>query len=70
MLLQANFVDKENEWREEKHRLDVKMHDAAEKHELELSEKELQIQTLRSSLQQYEYAYSQAAMQYSALQVL
>ena len=69
MLVQANFVDQENQWKEEKQRLEVKVKDIVEKHEHELSEKELQIQTLRSSLTELESAYSQAASQYNALQV-
>lgn len=69
MLVQANFVDQENQWKEEKHRLEVKVKDILEKHEYEMSEKELQIQTLRSSLSELESAYSQAASQYNALQV-
>lgn len=69
MLLQANFVDAEKEWKEEKHRLEVRHHDMVEKHEHELSEKELLVENLRYSLVKYETAYAEATSQYSALQV-
>ena len=69
MLVQANFVDQENQWKEDRQRLEVKVKDTVEKHEHELSEKELQVQTLRTSLTELESAYSQAASQYNALQV-
>ena len=69
MLVQANFVDQENQWKEEKQRLELKIRDATEKHEHELSEKDLQFQTLKSSLTELESAYSQSAAQYNALQV-
>jgi hypothetical protein len=69
MLTQANFVDAESQWKEERQRLEVKIKDVAEKHEHELSEKDLQLHTLKSSLTLLESAYSQAASQYNALQV-
>ncbi|XP_012944847.2 putative leucine-rich repeat-containing protein DDB_G0290503 [Aplysia californica] len=68
MLLQANFVDMETQWKEERSRLEGRLKDTVEKHETELSEKEVQVATLQSTLQQYETAYNQASAQYGQLQ--
>ncbi|CAL1543522.1 unnamed protein product [Lymnaea stagnalis] len=68
MILQASFVDMETQWKDEKLRLENKLKDTVEKHETELSEKELQLQTLQSTLAQYQTAYTQASIQYGRLQ--
>ncbi|XP_046571680.1 uncharacterized protein MCAP_0864-like [Haliotis rubra] len=68
MLLQANFVDMEAQWKTERERLEKKQKDLIEKQETEKSEKELQMHTLKTTLTQYETAYAQASEQYSALQ--
>lgn len=68
MLMQANIVDMEMQWNDEKKKLDGKIRDLIEKHELERTEKELIVQTMQGQLYQYQTAYTQAVAQYNSLQ--
>ena len=68
MLSQANLVDMESHWQEQKKKYESKITEITEKHEHETTEKELQIQSLQYSSSQLESAYSQSTAQYSALQ--
>lgn len=68
MLMQANLVDMEMQWKEEKNRLNEKIRDLIEKHDHEHSEKELQTHSMQSQLIQYQAAYAQAVEQYNKLQ--
>ena len=68
MLMQANIVDMEMQYKEEKKKLDSKIRELIEKHETENTEKELSVQTMQSLLNQYQTAYKQAATQYNTLQ--
>lgn len=68
MLMQANLVDMEMQWKEEKNRLNEKIRDLIEKHDHEHSEKELQTHSMQSQLIQYQAAYTQAVEQYNKLQ--
>ena len=68
MLMQANLVDMEMQWKEEKNRLNEKIRDLIEKHDHEHSEKELQTHSMHSQLIQYQAAYAQAVEQYNKLQ--
>lgn len=68
MLAQANLVDMESQWQDQKKKYESKISEITEKHEHEITEKELQIQSLQSSGSQLEAAYSQSTAQYSALQ--
>lgn len=68
MLFQANFVDMETQWRDDKKGLDAKIRTLVEKHEEELSEKDIQIHSLQTSLNNYETAYTKSLAQYNALQ--
>lgn len=68
MLMNANMVDMEMQWKDEKKKLDEKIRGLIEKHETENTEKDLNIHTLYSQLQQYQNAYSQAAIHYNNLQ--
>ena len=68
LLQQQTFADHEMLWKEERSKLEIKLHTLAEKLEEEKGELNLQLHTLQMSLKQYEAAYSQAAMQYNALQ--
>ncbi|ESO94726.1 hypothetical protein LOTGIDRAFT_160959 [Lottia gigantea] len=68
LLIQANFVEMEAQWRDEKSKLETKVKSLVEKHETEVSEKDLQMQSLQMSLTQYESVYVQASVQYSSLQ--
>lgn len=68
MLMQANIVDMEIQWKDEKKKLDAKIRDLIEKQELERTEKELTVQTMQGQLYQYQTAYTQAVTQYNSLQ--
>lgn len=68
MLMQANIVDMEIQWKDEKKKLDTKIRDLIEKQELERTEKELTVQTMQGQLYQYQTAYTQAVTQYNSLQ--
>ncbi|XP_055888049.1 kinectin-like [Biomphalaria glabrata] len=68
LLLQANFVETETQWKEEKLRYQTKLKDVVEKHEVELSEKAVQLESLHSRLSHFEAAYSQATEEYRRLQ--
>lgn len=68
MLFQANLVDMESQWQVEKKKYESKICEIVEKHENENTEKEIQIQSLKSSAEQFESAYNQSVSQYSALQ--
>lgn len=68
MLMQANIVDMEIQWKDEKKKLDAKIRDLIEKQELERTEKELTVQTMQGQLYQYQTAYTQAMTQYNSLQ--
>lgn len=68
MLMQANIVDMEIQWKDEKRKLDAKIRDLIEKQELERTEKELTVQTMQGQLYQYQTAYTQAVTQYNSLQ--
>lgn len=68
MLSQASLADMESHWKEEKQKYESKIAELVEKHEHETTEKEMQIQSLKSSSSQLEVAYSQSAAQYSSLQ--
>lgn len=68
MLMQANIVDMEIQWKDEKKKLDSKIRDLLEKQELERTEKELTVQTMQGQLYQYQTAYTQAVTQYNSLQ--
>lgn len=68
MLMQANIVDMEIQWKDEKKKLDAKIRDLIEKQGLERTEKELTVQTMQGQLYQYQTAYTQAVTQYNSLQ--
>lgn len=68
MLMQANIVDMEIQWKDEKKKLDAKIRDLIERQELERTEKELTVQTMQGQLYQYQTAYTQAVTQYNSLQ--
>ena len=68
MLMQANIVDMEMQWKDEKKKLDGKIRDLTEKQELERTEKELTVQTMQGQLYQYQAAYTQAVAHYNSLQ--
>ena len=68
MLFQANQVDLETQWLESRRKYEERIKDLVEKHETELTEKEVQIQNLKSSVTQMEGAYNQSLLQYSVLQ--
>ena len=68
MLFQANLVDMESQWQVERKKYEHKICELVEKHEQESTEKEIQIQSLKSSADQLESAYNQSVNQYSALQ--
>ena len=68
MLFQSNIADMESQWQQERTKYETKMNDMTEKHESELTEKELKIQNLASTVSQLEAAYSQASVQYNTLQ--
>lgn len=68
LLQQQTFADLEMQWKEERSKLEMRLRASAEKLEEESGELNLQLHTLQMSLRQYEAAYSQAAVQYNALQ--
>lgn len=68
MLTQANLTDMELQWKEEKNKMNEKIRELMEKHDHELSEKDLQAHTIQSQLTQYQTLYSQAMEQYNKLQ--
>jgi chromosome segregation ATPase len=68
MLFQANLVDMESQWQVERKKYEHKISELVEKHEQESTEKDIQIQSLKSSADQLEGAYNQSVTQYSALQ--
>ena len=68
MLFQTNIADMESQWQEERKKYETKINDMVEKHEAELTEKELRIQSLTSSVSQLEAAYTQSSAQYNTLQ--
>ena len=68
MLFQANIADLEAQWQEDKKKYETKISDIVEKYETELTEKEMKIQTLASSVSQLEAAYTQSSAQYNTLQ--
>lgn len=68
LLQQQTFADLEMQWKEERSKLEMRLRASAEKLEEERGELNLQLHTLQMSLRQYEAAYSQAAVQYNALQ--
>ena len=69
MLVEARLVDQETVWNKERENMDRKMVEITEKHEHEISEKELHLQSLQRSVNEMESAYQAAISQYSVLQV-
>lgn len=68
MLLQTNLNDMESQCQEERRKHESKISELVEKHENECTEKDIQIQNLKSAADQLEGAYNQSLAQYSALQ--
>lgn len=68
MLFQADLVDMEEQWQLERKKYATKIDDIVEKHDHESTEKEIEIQGLKSSGDQLQIAYNQSVAHYSALQ--
>jgi len=68
VLSQASFTEAEESWRAERARFESRVAELVEKHETELSEKVLALESIKSASAQIETAYSQSVEQYSSLQ--